>query len=87
VKTLIGSFRYPRKGPGMMWEAAAEKMQAQGGRLLMDRSLKSLSYDKTNQLWTVSVQRGDGSQPDVRSDSSRDRQKNRATDQDERERN
>src|SRR4029077_17606970 len=23
VKSLIESFRYPRKGPGMMWEAAA----------------------------------------------------------------
>src|SRR5437879_8861147 len=23
IKTLIGQFRYPRKGPGMMWEACA----------------------------------------------------------------
>ena len=23
VKTLIETFQYPRKGPGMMWEAAA----------------------------------------------------------------
>src|SRR5215216_7310290 len=26
VKTLIESFQYPRKGPGMMWEAAARKI-------------------------------------------------------------
>src|SRR5204863_775099 len=26
VKTLIESFLYPRKGPGMMWEAAARKI-------------------------------------------------------------
>src|SRR6267143_1807412 len=26
IKTLINSFRYPRRGPGMMWEACAEKM-------------------------------------------------------------
>ena len=32
VKTLIESFRYPRKGPGMMWDAAAAKIRAQGGR-------------------------------------------------------
>ena len=25
IKTLITSFRYPRLGPGMLWEAAAEK--------------------------------------------------------------
>src|SRR5882672_11127521 len=26
VKTLIESFQYPRRGPGMMWEAAARKI-------------------------------------------------------------
>src|SRR5215831_20165826 len=31
VKTLIESFKYPRKGPGMMWEAAAAKIAARGG--------------------------------------------------------
>ena len=35
IKTLIDSFRYPRKGPGMMWEACAEKMIALGGELEM----------------------------------------------------
>ena len=32
VKSLIESFEYPRRGPGMMWEAAARKVKAQGGR-------------------------------------------------------
>src|ERR1700676_861144 len=27
IKTLIDSFRYPRMGPGMMWEACAAKVQ------------------------------------------------------------
>ena len=31
IKTLINSFRYPRKGPGMMWEACAEKTKEMGG--------------------------------------------------------
>ena len=31
IKSLIGSFRYPRKGPGMMWEACAEKVRKMGG--------------------------------------------------------
>ncbi|MGL4424601.1 MAG: NAD(P)-binding protein, partial [Gemmataceae bacterium] len=30
IKTLIDSFRYPRLGPGQMWEACAEKIQRQG---------------------------------------------------------
>ncbi len=60
AKTLIESFRYPRRGPGMMWEAAARKMQKMGGRLLMGRQLASLKYDEANALWTVTATREDG---------------------------
>jgi protoporphyrinogen oxidase len=35
IKTLIDTFRYPRKGPGMMWEAAADRTRAQGGTIRM----------------------------------------------------
>src|SRR5207237_7184170 len=35
VKTLIDSFRYPRKGPGMMWEACAAKVKQLGGKVEM----------------------------------------------------
>src|SRR2546430_12852208 len=35
IKTLIDSFRYPRKGPGMMWEAAADRFKEMGGLILM----------------------------------------------------
>ncbi len=35
IKTLIGSFRYPRLGPGMMWNAAARKTREQGGKVMM----------------------------------------------------
>ncbi len=30
IKTLITSFRYPRHGPGMLWEAAAVRIQERG---------------------------------------------------------
>ena len=43
VKTLIGTFRYPRKGPGMMWESAGRKIEAQGGRIVMDREVVRLA--------------------------------------------
>jgi protoporphyrinogen oxidase len=60
VKSLIESFRYPRKGPGMMWDAAATLTKAQGGTILMDRSLTAMSFDAAAGLWTVTVTRGDG---------------------------
>jgi protoporphyrinogen oxidase len=60
VKTLIESFDYPRLGPGMMWEAAARKIRAQGGRLLMGRELERLSYDADHELWRIEVTLADG---------------------------
>lgn len=35
IKTLINSFRYPRLGPGMMWEAAGERTRRFGGQIHM----------------------------------------------------
>ncbi|AYO85747.1 NAD(P)/FAD-dependent oxidoreductase [Methylobacterium brachiatum] len=61
IKTLIESFRYPRRGPGMMWEAAAAKIQAQGGRVRLDRGVDSLSYDAGTGIWTVAARSADGS--------------------------
>ena len=43
TKTLIDGFRYPRKGPGMMWESAGRKIAAQGGRIVMDREVVRLT--------------------------------------------
>ena len=45
VKTLIESFQYPRKGPGMMWDAAARKVVERGGKVLMGRELTKLAFD------------------------------------------
>jgi protoporphyrinogen oxidase len=53
VKTLIDTFRYPRKGPGMMWEACAERVKAQGGAIEMARKVVGCSYDAESELWTV----------------------------------
>jgi protoporphyrinogen oxidase len=61
IKTLIESFRYPRRGPGMMWEEAAAKTERQGGRVLLDRTVDSLGYDAATGIWTVSSRRRDGS--------------------------
>ncbi|WP_120076133.1 NAD(P)/FAD-dependent oxidoreductase [Aurantiacibacter odishensis] len=46
AKTLLETFRYPRLGPGMMWEAARDKIVATGkGRVLMGHALKQLAAD------------------------------------------
>ena len=60
VKTLIETFQYPRKGPGMMWEAAATKIKERGGRILMGRELVELAYDEVQRLWRIGVATSDG---------------------------
>ena len=46
TKTLLESFRYPRLGPGMMWDAARDKVLATGnGEVLMGHALKQLASD------------------------------------------
>jgi protoporphyrinogen oxidase len=55
VKTLIETFQYPRRGPGMMWEAAAAKVKERGGRVLMGRELAALAYDEKTRLWDIAV--------------------------------
>jgi protoporphyrinogen oxidase len=61
VKTLIETFQYPRKGPGMMWEAAAQKITARGGRILMGRELAALRYATDEKLWYIETVGSDGS--------------------------
>src|SRR3954468_17128857 len=51
IKTLINSFRYPRRGPGMMWETCAEKTIAMGGKLQMDCKVVGLEYHEHSQTW------------------------------------
>jgi protoporphyrinogen oxidase len=35
IKSLIDEFRYPRLGPGQMWEACRDRVEALGNRVLM----------------------------------------------------
>ncbi len=55
VKTLLESFRYPRLGPGMMWEAARDKVLEHGNRVLMGHALKQLAFNDVTQRWTVTA--------------------------------
>src|SRR5262245_59811491 len=60
VKTLIESFQYPRKGPGMMWEAAARRIKERGGKVLMGRELTRLAFDPGRKVWRIEVATADG---------------------------
>jgi protoporphyrinogen oxidase len=60
AKTLIESFRYPRKGPGMMWDACAAKVKGLGGAVTMDRRVTGLTLDADSGLWVVAAVSGEG---------------------------
>ncbi|MEJ7934260.1 NAD(P)/FAD-dependent oxidoreductase [Sphingobium sp. AN558] len=60
TKTLLETFRYPRLGPGMMWEAARDFVIAGGNRVLMGHSLKQLSEDQGTGRWRMVAQGAEG---------------------------
>jgi protoporphyrinogen oxidase len=60
IKTLIDTFRYPRKGPGMMWEACAAKVKELGGDVLMGQKVVGCHYDADERLWEVTHQDREG---------------------------
>ncbi len=60
VKTLLESFRYPRQGPGMMWEAARDKTVAQGGTVVMGHAVEQLRLNDATGRWTVTARDADG---------------------------
>ncbi len=60
TKTLLETFRYPRQGPGMMWEAARDKVVAGGNHVLMGHSFKQLSEDQRTGRWKLTATKADG---------------------------
>lgn len=45
IKTLIDSFRYPRRGPGMLWEEAAAKIRNQGGHIHLGQHVTAIERE------------------------------------------
>ena len=56
IKTLIDTFRYPKKGPGMMWEACAAKTVQMGGEVRMNAEVKGISQN--GDTWMVMLKDG-----------------------------
>ncbi len=66
TKTLLETFRYPRLGPGMMWDAARDSIVGAGNisgvnEVLMGHSLKQLASDGQGG-WRLSATSEDGSE-------------------------
>ncbi len=53
IKTLIDSFRYPRKGPGMLWEACADKIEKLGGNVLLGQRVVRCELNPDTKIWTT----------------------------------
>jgi protoporphyrinogen oxidase len=60
IKTLITSFRYPRLGPGMLWEATVEKVKARGGSVQMGTRITAVELTPAG-TWRVTMKQGDQS--------------------------
>jgi protoporphyrinogen oxidase len=61
IKTLIDSFRYPRRGPGMLWEEAARRTRELGGKVMLGQRATSLRWNGSERTWTVTSTGADGS--------------------------
>lgn len=55
ITSLIDEFYYPKYGPGMMWETAAEKVRAQGGSVELNAWVKTVSWTPGQGAASVTV--------------------------------
>ncbi len=60
VKTLISTFRYPRFGPGMMWDAAAAEAKARGAQLMQGSRVAALAWNPNANEWTARIEHEGG---------------------------
>jgi protoporphyrinogen oxidase len=45
IKTLISEFRYPRRGPGMLWDCVREDVEKRGGKVQMESTVTGIYRD------------------------------------------
>ena len=59
--SLIESFLYPKYGPGQMWETAATRFEAAGGRLVRGATVQRIDR-QDHRITSVHARRSDGSE-------------------------
>lgn len=52
IKTLIPTFRYPRFGPGQMWETATARIRERGGQVLLNSRVTAVRH-RNGQVYEV----------------------------------
>lgn len=67
IKTLIDSFRYPRKGPGMLWEECALKTEKMGGSVFLGQRVIRCEFNQDEKIWTTIFQDQRGHQQSIQS--------------------
>ena len=60
VKTLIDTFRYPRRGPGMMWERCADEVRRMGADVRLGRRVSLCRYDAEKEQWQITARTAAG---------------------------
>jgi protoporphyrinogen oxidase len=68
IKTLINSFRYPRLGPGQMWERARDHIVERGGHVMMGSTITAISQHEGTGQWVAIVTDANGKETKVTAD-------------------
>jgi protoporphyrinogen oxidase len=59
IKTLIHEFEYPRLGPGMMWDACRDRIEAGGNRVVLGARVVELRHENAEVLSLVVESNGE----------------------------
>jgi protoporphyrinogen oxidase len=68
IKTLIDTFRYPRRGPGMMWEACAARVKQMAGDIRMGQRVEACLWDGAMDQWKVQCTARNGERSEIAAD-------------------
>ena len=60
IKTLVTSFRYPRFGPGQMWDRCRDRIVEQGGHVLLGHRVCGCRYLGPEAGWEVTARNARG---------------------------
>jgi len=66
ITTLIDEFRYPRKGPGQMWNKAKELVEKQGGKVKLKSQV--IQFNRKDNKITSALIKSDGSLQEISGD-------------------
>jgi protoporphyrinogen oxidase len=67
IKTLIEEFKYPKHGPGMMYDKMAEDVKKAGANILMEQKVVKLKHDD-NKVTSAVIKNRQGKETEVTAD-------------------